>query len=255
MAVGEVPAKSSVLAVDVGNTNIVMSLHDGTGWGEALRVKTKSKQAVTEVCSVLGSLGRWSKAVVSSVVPNLTGSVVQAVKDIGGVTPVVVSKDIETGLDRSSIPDEIGADILCNLIAAHSLYPNEYVTVADFGTAFTTETVSPSGEVLGVTIGPGMMTSVKALFESTAQLPEIRLDIPDTVLGRDTVASIRAGVIYGFIGQLKGIVSQIESEVGHKVIVIATGGFSKYLEGHIYVNRADVKHTLEGARIACLLNS
>ena len=119
----------------------------------------------------------------------------------------------------------------------------------------TTETVSPKGEVLGVTIGPGMMTSVKALFESAAQIPEIRLDIPDTVLGRDTVASIRAGVIYGFIGQLKGIVDQVEKEVGHKVVVIATGGFSRYLEGYIYVNKADVKHTLEGARIACLLNS
>ncbi len=74
-------------------------------------------------------------------------------------------------------------------------------------------------------------------------------------MGRDTVASIRAGVIYGFIGQLKAIVDQIENEVGHKVIVIATGGFSKYLEGHIYVNRADVKHTLEGARMACEMNS
>ena len=245
----------SILAVDIGNTNIVMSLHDGQNWGEALRVKTKSKKAVTEVCSVLSSMGKWSKAVVSSVVPNLTGSVIEAVKTIGGVSPVVVGKDIETGLNKESIPAEIGADILCNLIAAHKLYPSEYVTVADFGTAFTTETVSPSWDVLGVTIGPGMMTSVKALFENTAQLPEIRLDIPNTVMGRDTVASIRAGVIYGFIGQLKEIVDKVEAEVGHKVIVIATGGFSKYLEGHIYVNRADVKHTLEGARIACLLNS
>ena len=172
-----------------------------------------------------------------------------------GLEPLVITRDIETGLVKESIPEELGADILCNLIAAHHLYPNEYVTVADFGTAFTTETVSPEGKVLGVTIGPGMMTSVKALFESAAQLPEIRLDIPSTVLGRDTVASIRAGVIYGFMGQLKGIVEQVEKEVGHKVIVIATGGFSRYLEGYIYVNKADVKHTLEGARIACLLNS
>ena len=73
--------------------------------------------------------------------------------------------------------------------------------------------------------------------------------------GGDTVASIRAGVIYGFMGQLVGIVNQVEKEIGHKLVVIATGGFSKYLEGYIYVNKADVKHTLEGARIACLLNS
>ena len=243
-----------ILGIDIGNTNISISIHDGKKWGDELRVKTKNKKAVSEVTAILKGI-KCDKAVLSSVVPNLTGSVFEAVRKTVGLEPLVITKDIETGLVKESIPEELGSDILCNLIAAHSMYPNEYVTVADFGTAFTTETVSPKGEVLGVTIGPGMMTSVKALFESAAQIPEIRLDIPETVMGRDTVASIRAGVIYGFIGQLTGIVEEIEKEVGHKVIVIATGGFSRYLEGYIYVNKADVKHTLEGARIACLLNS
>lgn len=243
-----------LLAVDIGNTNIVLCIHDGEQWGDVIRVKTRSKNAVAEVRSVLEGLP-YDRAVVSSVVPNLTGSVIEAVRSRSGVNPVVISKDIETGLVKDSIPPELGSDIICNLIAAHRLYPGEYVTVADFGTAFTTATVSPEGEVLGVSIGPGMMTSVKALFASAAQIPEIRLDMPSTVLGRDTVASIRAGVFYGFVGQLKGIVEQIEREVGHKVVVIATGGFSVYLKGYIHVNRADVKHTLEGARIACDLNS
>ena len=243
-----------ILGIDIGNTNIVIAVHDGNSWGDELRVKTRSKRAVSDVSTILRGI-RCEKAVLSSVVPNLTGSILEVVRTVVGLEPLIITKDIETGLVKESIPEELGADILCNLIAAHHLYPNEYVTVADFGTAFTTETVSPEGKVLGVTIGPGMMTSVKALFESAAQIPEIRLDIPDTVLGRDTVASIRAGVIYGFMGQLKGIVEQVEKEVGHKVIVIATGGFSRYLEGYIYVNKADVKHTLEGARIACLLNS
>ena len=243
-----------ILGIDIGNTNIVISVHDGSSWGDEIRVKTRSKKAVSEVSSFLKGI-KADKAVLISVVPNLTGSVLEAVRTINGLDSLVITKDIETGLVKESIPEELGADILCNLIAAHHIYPNEYVCVADFGTAFTTETVSPEGKVLGVTIGPGMMTSVKALFASAAQIPEIRLDIPETVLGRDTVASIRAGVIYGFIGQLKGIVEQVEKEVGHKVIVIATGGFSRYLEGYIYVNKADVKHTLEGARIACMLNS
>ena len=243
-----------ILGIDIGNTNIVIAVHDGQVWGDELRVKTRSKKAVSDVSTILKGI-KCDKAVLSSVVPNITGSILEAVRKVVGLEPLVITRDIETGLVKESIPEELGADILCNLIAAHHLYPNEYVTVADFGTAFTTETVSPEGKVLGVTIGPGMMTSVKALFESAAQLPEIRLDIPSTVLGRDTVASIRAGVIYGFMGQLKGIVEQVEKEVGHKVIVIATGGFSRYLEGYIYVNKADVKHTLEGARIACLLNS
>ena len=243
-----------ILGIDIGNTNISISIHDGQSWSAEQRVKTKSKKAVPEVRAILNGI-QCDKAVLSSVVPNLTGSIIEAVRTVVGLEPLEISRNIETGLVKESIPEELGSDILCNLIAAHRIYPNEYVTVADFGTAFTTETVSPEGKVLGVTIGPGMMTSVKALFENAAQLPEIRLDIPETVLGRDTVASIRAGVIYGFIGQLKGIVDQIEKEVGHKVIVVATGGFSRYLEGAIYVNRADVGFTLEGARIACLLNS
>ena len=246
--------KGSILAVDIGNTNVVLCVHDGNDWGEVMRVKTKSTTAVDEVKYHLRGMS-FGRAVVSSVVPYLTKPVISAVREVGGIEPVVVGLDIETGLKKETIPSELGADILCNLIAAHKMYPDDYVTVADFGTAFTTETVSPEGEVLGVTIGPGMMTSVKALFESAAQIPAIRLDLPTTVLGRDTVASIRAGVIYGFVGQLKAIVSQIEQEIGHKVVVIVTGGFSVYLEGKIYVNKADVRHTLEGARIACELNS
>lgn len=247
-------ADSRILAVDIGNTNIVLSVHDGTEWGEALRVKSKSHDSIEEFTAKLQPLS-YEKAVVSSVVPYLTDPVIDAVKKHSGIDPVVVCNDIETGLNKETIPAELGADILCNLIAGHKLYPDDYVTIADFGTAFTTETVSPQGDVLGVTIGPGMMTSVKALFANAAQIPEIRLDLPNTVLGRDTVSSIRAGVIYGFVGQLKSIVEQVEKEVGHKVVVIATGGFSRYLEGKIYVNKADVKHTLEGARLACILNS
>ena len=247
-------ADSRILAVDIGNTNIVLSIHDGSEWGEAIRVKTKSHDNVELFMQKLSPLS-YEKAVVSSVVPHLTEPIIEGIKEHSGIDPVVVTNDIESGLNKESIPPELGADILCNLIAAHKLYPDDYVTVADFGTAFTTETVSPHGDVLGVTIGPGMMTSVKALFASAAQIPEIRLDLPNTVLGRDTVSSIRAGVIYGFVGQLKAIVEQVEKEVGHKVVVIATGGFSRYLEGKIYVNKADVKHTLEGARLACLLNS
>ena len=243
-----------MLAVDIGNTNIVLSDYDNGEWGPVYRIKTKSHNSISEVQSYLKTI-RFDRDVVSSVVPNITGSVVDAIRTAGKINPVVISKDINTGLDNESIPDELGSDILCNFIAAHKLYPNDYVTVADFGTAFTTETVSPEGKVIGVTIGPGMFTSVKALFETTAKLPQIRLDSPETILGRDTISAIRAGVLYGFVGQLKGIVEQIEKEIGQKVILIATGGFSKYLAGFIYVNKIDVKHTLEGARIACEMNS
>lgn len=243
-----------LLAIDIGNTNIVIALHDGKTWFEQKRVKTKDWEATKKIEAIISQY-HWDSSVLSCVVPRLTMPVANLITEIGGKAPVIVGININSGLVKESIPPELGSDILCNLIAAHAKYPDKYVTVADFGTAFTTETVDPEGNVLGVTIGPGMMTSVKALFENTAQIPQIRLDIPTTALGRTTVDSIKAGVIYGFTGQLAAIKSQIEKEIGHKVYLIATGGFSKYLTGYAHVDETNIFHTLEGCRLACLMNS
>lgn len=243
-----------LLAVDIGNTNIVAALHDGKSWISQKRIKTKSHTAVQDFSALVRHLS-FNKAVVSSVVPMLTNNIVYEIIQVGGFTPVIVDKNVNTGLIKDSIPIELGSDIICNLAQAHHIYPNDYVTVADFGTAFTTETISPKGEVLGVTIGPGMMTSVKALFQNTAQIPEIRLDLPSTVLGRNTIEAIRAGVLFGFTGQFSAIVTEIEKELGHKVKTIATGGFSRYVTGYVQVDRADVTHTIEGAKYICELNS
>lgn len=243
-----------ITAIDIGNTNIVVNTHDGHNWGTEKRVKTSDAHAVNTLIGYLKGLVT-EKVVVSSVVPNLTGSIKAAVFETLGIRPFIVDVGIESGLDKSSIPSELGSDLLCNMIHAHHSYPYSYVTVADFGTAFTTSTVSPEGKCMGVTIAPGMMTSVKALFQNTAQLPQIRLDLPKSVLGRDSVSSIRAGVLYGFCGQLEVIVRQIEKEIGHKVILVATGGFSKYIKPFLdRVDCTDTNFTLEGARLACLMN-
>lgn len=243
-----------ITAIDIGNTNIVINTHDGQNWGLEQRVKTSDSQAVSILNGYLKDI-KTENVVISSVVPNLTGSVKTAVFETLGIKPFIVDLDIESGLDKSSIPSELGSDLLCNIIHAHHSYPYSYVTVADFGTAFTTSTVSPEGEFLGATIAPGMMTSVKALFQNTAQLPQIRLDLPKSVLGKDSVSSIRAGVLYGFCGQLEVIVRQIEKEIGHKVLLVATGGFSKYVKPFLdRVDCCDTNFTLEGARLACLMN-
>lgn len=242
----------TILVTDIGNTNITIALHDGIKWCEQERVKTKDKDCMTIYKRIISKYD-YETAVVSSVVPNLTGSVVRANEQIAGNKTILISNMLKTGL--TDIPDELGSDILCNLAAAHMIYPEDYVTVADFGTAFTTATVSPEGKVLGVTIGPGMMTSVKALVQNTAQLPDLRLDLPETVLGRSSVESIKAGVIFGFTGQVEVITRQIERELGKKVKLIVTGGFSKYIQQ--YINRefrADIYHTIEGARLIGLMN-
>lgn len=244
-----------ILAVDIGNTNIVLCCYENGIWKEPYRIKTNLSSIEEEIRTFCSSCS-YEKAVISSVVPNLTQKVERIVNSCFEGKALLISKSIKTGLIEESIPNEIGADLLCNLIAAHKIYPNNYVTVADFGTAFTTSTVSPEGKIMGVTIAPGMMTSVKALFSNTAQLPEIRLDLPQTVLGLDTVSSIRAGVIYGFVGQLDCIVRRIEKELNSEVKVIATGGFSKFISGLVdKLDLSDINLTLDGARFALELNS
>lgn len=243
-----------LLAVDVGNTNICFSFFDGSNWTGIERIKTHSSDWYENFKVRLSNV-RFDDAVVSSVVPSHTGAVCDCINSVLGKKPLLIDLDIETGLNKESIPRELGTDLLCNAIQAHNLYPDEYVTVADFGTAFTTITVDPSGNINGVTICPGLLTSLKALSENTSQIPQIRHDLPETVLGKDTISSVRAGVIYGFVGQLESIVSQIEKEIGRSVKLIATGGFSVYIAPYVKkVSLVDVNITINGLKKAYELN-
>lgn len=241
-----------LLAVDIGNTNICYSLNDGKAWLPLNRIKTHSSDWYESLRKNISEL-TFDDCVISSVVPSHTHAVFDCIRSIMGKDPLLVKLDINTGL--KSIPQELGTDLLCNAVEAHATYPDEYVTVADFGTAFTTITVSPKGEVSGVTICPGLLTSLKALFENTSQIPQVRLDLPKTILGRDTISSVRGGVIYGFVGQLESIVRQIEKELGHKVKLIATGGFSVYIAPYVEkVDIVDVNITINGLKRIFELN-
>ncbi len=239
-----------LLIVDIGNTNMVFCLHDGREYGQTVRFKTHDASSLSKISSYVRSI-YYDHCVVSSVVPEIT----EALCTILGKPYILVGRTLKTGLDLPSIPTELGSDIICNLAAAHSIYPNEYVTVADFGTAFTTETVSPEGKVLGVTIAPGLWTSIKALFGAASQIPRIELQMPDTVLGRDTVSSVRAGCVFGYKGQLEVIIAQVEKEVEHKVRLVVTGGFSRYIAEVVpRIDEVDILWTLKGARLIYELN-
>lgn len=235
-----------LLIIDIGNTNITAALYDGEILVSHDRFKTRDSNTLSQFVGFLQKT-EFDNAVISSVVPDLT----EVIASLINKKKLIVNIGIDSGLDKDSIPKELGSDILCNLIAAHHYFPDEYVTVADFGTAFTTETISPEGKVIGVTIAPGIWTSIKSLFSNTAQIPPIMLDMPETVLGLDTVSSVRAGVVIGAKGQLEAILDQIEKEIGHKVKLVLTGGLSKYISTlldreHI----ADVYWTLNGERLA-----
>lgn len=185
------------------------------------------------------------KIIVGSVVPQITRDVIRALKKLHGHAPVIVDRETPSAVQAKS--KQMGTDIYANLVAAHHLYPNRKKIILDFGTALTASCVAENGETLGVIIAPGIITSLNSLVGQTAQLPEIELVKPKSVLGLDTVSCMQSGMVYGFLGMVEGFVNRINQEVNDDCFVVATGGVShvyKPLTDKIHV--ADRLHTLKG---------
>lgn len=249
--------------VDVGNTNIVLAIHDGSSWKHIWRVFADQKKTGDEYYAIFRSLlegddvdpSAVDRVIISSVVPNLTLSLLKNANRLFGCDAMLVRHDMKTGLIRSSIPSELGMDLLCNMAYAHHFKPDETVMTVDFGTALTFSTADASGEVKGVAIVPGLLTSVNALFGSTAQLPQVELRLPSTSLGRNSEDSIRAGIMYGYAGLVSRIIERTEAELGVHLYVMATGGLCKTISPLISrIDHIDKRHTLEGLRLLADLN-
>lgn len=250
-------------ALDIGNTNIVLALHDGNNWINSWRVYTDQKKTGDEYYVIFKSLLESSnislssvdKAIVSSVVPNLTFSASKNLNRLFNVNPLIVNHNLNTNLVRESIPQELGSDLLCNLAYAHHKHKDENVMVVDFGTALTFSCVKKNGEVAGVAIVPGLITSVNALFGSTAQLPQVELKIPKSAIGRNSEDAIRSGIMYGYAGLVNSMIEQFEKELGERVFVIATGGLSKTIATLIpRIDFLDKTHTLNGLKLISDIN-
>lgn len=249
--------------VDIGNTNIVLAIHDGNDWRHIWRVYSDQRKTGDEYYVIFRSLIEGEgvdvtsvdSVIISSVVPNLTRSMQKDMQRIFNREALVVTHDIHTGLVRESIPQELGSDLLCNLAWAHHTRPDDTVMTVDFGTALTFSTVDGEGRVKGVAIVPGLLTSVNALFGSTAQLPQVELKIPTTVMGRNSEDSIRAGIMYGYAGLVESIIHRTEDELGHRLYVMATGGLSMTISPLISrIDHLDKRHTLDGLRLIASLN-
>ena len=252
-----------LVACDIGNTNIVLALFDGEKFVDSWRVYTDTKKTSDEYFVVFNALFREGgikadmvdSAIISSVVPNMTRSVEKNIQRLFNIHPLIVTHDVETGLVRSSIPGELGTDILANLVYAHHVQPDRAVMVVDFGTALTLSAVNRKGEVLGCSIAPGLVTAVNALFGSTAQLPQVELKLPDTPMGRDSQQSIRGGIMLGYAGLVDSIIRRTEEEIGEKLFVIATGGLSQTISPLIpRLDSIDGLHTLKGLALIAELN-
>jgi type III pantothenate kinase len=247
-----------LLVVDIGNTNVVMAIHDGVRWVADWRIYSDQKKTSDEyyviIERMLSNKGYSSedidRSIISSVVPNLTRSFQKVIRTVGDVEPIMVTHDAAVTLNRASIPSELGYDLLANAVAAHHLYPDDLCMVLDFGTALTLTTVSSNGDVLGAAIAPGLVTAVNSLFHNTAQIPQVQLKLPEHAIGRDSDASIRSGIMYGYAGLVKELVARSEEELGLSAKVLATGGLSRTIAPLIgRIDRLEPLLTLEGLRI------
>jgi len=221
-----------ILAIDIGNTNIVLGCIEGESIGHIARLasdpnKAEHEYAVTmrDVLSLSGAdLHDLEGAIISSVVSSLTETVRRAVELLIGKAPLVVGKGLKTGLDiRIDDPAQLGADLLVGAVAALKYYKPPFIIV-DMGTATTLFAVDQNSRFVGGVILPGLRLSLNALSSGTSQLPHISPEAPKKVIGTNTVACMQSGAIYGTAATIDGLVERMEAELGTPVTVIATGG-------------------------------
>ncbi|MBO2527077.1 MAG: pantothenate kinase [Clostridiales bacterium] len=226
-----------ILAVDIGNTNVVLGcIEDGNILFEARMATDKLKtsdQYCVELKSMLSlyevSTEKISGSIVSSVVPPVLNSVTTAIRKLTGKNCLVVGPGIKTGMNiRMDNPLEVGSDLIVASVAAIAQYGAPLLLV-DMGTATTVTAVDASGAFIGGCICPGVKISMEALTERTAQLPGISLDEPEYAIGKNTRDSMRSGIMFGAAAMLDGLLDRMEAEMGGKVKAIATGGMSRFI--------------------------
>ena len=250
-----------LLVVDVGNTQTHFGLFpDGeTAVAEHWRFATVRESTSDELGSRLANLlelrglsfGDIDDSIVSSTVPQLSEQWTLMSRRYLGHEMLVVGPSIRTGIAiRYENPHEVGADRLANAVAAYDKVHDTCVIV-DFGTAITYDIVSAAGEYLGGIITPGAEISIDALYDRAAKLPKVELAPPRTLIGKNTVDAIRSGIVYGFAGQVEGIVRRLRGELGPGTCVIATGGLAGVLVPFIRetIDEVDDLLTLTGLRL------
>lgn len=247
-----------LLALDLGNTNIVIGVFQGETltqhWNiQSGRDKTCDEYAVTllQLFALSGVAGEEIRdVIISSVVPPLTPVFQELSQNQFNIKPLVVGPGLKTGMPiLYENPLEVGADRIVSSVAAFSKYGGPAIVV-DFGTATTFDAISAEGEYLGGAIAPGIQIAAEALSMKTAKLPRIEIKIPKKAIGRTTVSSMQSGLYFGYIGLVTNIINKFKNELGSQAKVIATGGFAALIFEKI--DQIDIyeRHlVLEGLRI------
>lgn len=246
-----------ILVIDIGNSNIVFGVSDQDKWINIWRIQTDWMKTADEYEVIFRSLFTSSKVcrtdisktILSSVVPGLVRAFREMIENMLGHSPLLVEPSIYPSLPVSVLnPYEIGSDLVADATAAFIHYKGPCMVI-DFGTAMTFTTVSKSGEILGVAIAPGLQTALKSLTQNTAQLFNVQIEAPPSVLGKNTVHAIQSGIVLGFAGLVDSIIDRTEKELGEKIRVISTGGLARIMLGcSEKITTLDENLTLDGLR-------
>ena len=247
-----------LLVIDVGNTNTVLGLFDGEKLVHDWRIRTVVDHTVDEYGMLIYNLYKTSRIssreiqdiIISCVVPPMLNILEPLCQKYFNIKPLIVGPGVKTGMPIFyDNPKEVGADRIVNAVAGFEKYKRDLIIV-DFGTATTFDYVSNKGEYMGGCISPGIMISSEALFERAAKLPRVELSKPRSIVGKDTVSSMQAGIMYGYAGLVDGICERIKAEVKSNPLVVATGGLAKIVAPETKsINVVDDMLTLEGLRI------
>jgi type III pantothenate kinase len=251
-----------LLAIDVGNTNIVLGVFDGETLIQSWRLQTLRERTSDELGLLVDGLFAHSRIerlqirgiIVGSVVPPLTPTIHAMSKRYFGVPTLTIEPGLETGMPiLYDNPAEVGADRIVNGIAAFERFGRTRglpLIVVDFGTATTLDAVTGKGEYLGGAICPGVQISADALFQRAARLPRIDVRRPARIIGRTTIGAMESGLFYGYVGMVEGLVRRMRDELGGDAVCVATGGLADVIAPETpMIQHVDPDLTLHGLRI------
>jgi len=255
-----------LLVIDVGNTNTVLGLFDEDSLQHDWRIRTEIDHTIDEYGVLIYNLYMSSRMkakeikavtaiIISCVVPPMLNILEPLCIKYFNIKPLIVGPGIKTGMPIFyDNPKEVGADRIVNAVAAYDKYHKESIIV-DFGTATTFDYISPKGEYMGGCIAPGIMISSEALFEKASKLPRVEFSKPKTIITKDTVSAMQAGIMFGYAGLVDGIVERMKAEVKTNPLVIATGGLARIVAQETKsIDKIEEMLTLDGLRIIYNLN-